>query len=58
MELGTDIVSVNVTDNVEVLVAMDGRTFCFDEAVWCTEVLDALINMNFLLTIVCLPKIP
>lgn len=39
MELGTDIVSVNVSDNAEVLVARDGRTFCFDEAVWCTEVL-------------------
>lgn len=33
--------SVNITDNVEVLVARDGRTFRFDEAVWCTEVLDA-----------------
>ena len=38
VELNADIVHVDTIEDEEVLVAKDGRTFCFDEAVWCTEV--------------------
>lgn len=38
MVMNADIRTCNVTDGKEFLVAMDGRTFAFDEAVWCTEV--------------------
>lgn len=38
MVMNADIRTYNVTDGKEFLVAMDGRTFSFDEAVWCTEV--------------------
>jgi hypothetical protein len=38
VELNADIVRVDMIEDEEVLVARDGRTFCFDEAVWCTEV--------------------
>jgi predicted NAD/FAD-binding protein len=38
VELNADIVRVDMIEDEEVLVAKDGRTFCFDEAVWCTEV--------------------
>jgi hypothetical protein len=33
-----DIRTVSKIDGVEYLVAVDGRKFPFDEAVWCTEV--------------------
>ena len=38
MVMNADIRTCNVTEGKEFLVAMDGRTFSFDEAVWCTEV--------------------